>query len=73
MGVLILISQPLIYLIIRASEKSGTDVIALLTRQKTLEVLGLTLALLCIVVAVNVFLGTAIAAGLHYVLSLIHI
>ena len=67
MGVLILISQPLIYLIIRASEKSGTDVIALLTRQKTLEVLGLTLALLCIVVAVNVFLGTAIAAGLHYV------
>ena len=66
-GVLILISQPLIYLIIRASEKSGTDVIALLTRQKTLEVLGLTLALLCIVVAVNVFLGTAIAAGLHYV------
>ena len=66
-GVLILISQPLIYLIIRASEKSGTDVIALLTRQKTLEVLGLTLVLLCIVVAVNVFLGTAIAAGLHYV------
>ena len=66
-GVLILISQPLIYLVIRASEKSGTDVIALLTRQKTLEVLGLTLALLCIVVAINVFLGTAIAAGLHYV------
>lgn len=67
MGVLILISQPLIYLIIRASEKSGEDIGALLSRQKTLEVLGLTLALLCIVVAVNVFLGTAIAAGLHYV------
>jgi len=66
-GVLILISQPLIYLVLRASEKSGTDVIALLSRQKTLEVLGLTLALLCIVVAINVFLGTAIAAGLHYV------
>lgn len=67
MGVLILISQPLTYLIIRASEKSGDDVVALLTRQKTLDVLGLTLTLLCIVVAVNVFLGTAIAAGLHYV------
>ena len=66
MGVLILISQPLIYLIIRASEKSGEDVLSLLLRQKTLEVLGLTLALLRIVVAVNVFLGTAIAAGLHY-------
>ena len=62
-GVLILISQPLIYLIIRASEKSGGDIVALLTRQKTLEVLGLTLALLCIVVFTNVFLG----------LSLIHI
>lgn len=67
MGVLILISQPLMYLIFRASEKSGEDVLALLLRQKTLEVLGVTLALLCIVVTVNVFLGTAIAAGLHYV------
>jgi iron(III) transport system permease protein len=66
-GVLILISQPLLYLVIRASEKSGSDIVALLTRQKTFEVLGLTLALLCIVVFINVFLGTAIAAGLHYV------
>ena len=64
-GVLILISQPLLYLVIRASEKSGSDIVALLTRQKTFEVLGLTLALLCIVVFINVFLGTAIAAGLH--------
>jgi len=66
-GVLIVISQPLLYLIIRASEKSTGEIFALLTRQKTFEVLGTTLALLCIVVAANVFLGTAIAAGLHYV------
>lgn len=66
-GVLITISQPLIYLFIRASDKSGQEILALLTRQKTLDVLALTLLLLLIVVLVNVFLGTAIAAGLHYV------
>jgi iron(III) transport system permease protein len=66
-GVLLTISQPLIYLFIRASEKSSQEILALLSRQKTLEVLGLTLLLLVIVVCVNVFLGTAIAAGLHYV------
>ena len=65
--VLILIMQPLLYLIIRASEKSGSQIIALLTREKTLEVLGITLSLLVIVVAVNIMVGTAIAAGLHYV------
>ena len=66
-GVLITISQPLIYLFIRASSKSAAEIFALLTREKTLEVLGITLLLLSIVVLVNVFLGTAIAAGLHYV------
>lgn len=66
-GVLIVISQPLIYLFIRASAKTSEEILALLSRQKTLEVLSVTLALLAIVVAVNVFLGTAIAAGLHYV------
>jgi iron(III) transport system permease protein len=66
-GVFLTISQPLIYLFIRASDKSGDEIFALLSRQKTLDVLGLTLLLLLIVVFVNVFLGTAIAAGLHYV------
>lgn len=66
-GVLITISQPLIYLFIRASEKSSQEILLLLTRQKTLDVLALTLLLLLIVVLVNVFVGTAIAAGLHYV------
>jgi len=65
--VLVLILQPLLYLIIRASEKSGSQILALLTREKTIEVLLLTLSLLAIVVTVNILLGTAIAAGLHYV------
>ena len=66
-GVLIVISQPLIYLFIRAGDKTWEEIWALISRPKTLEVLGLTLLLLVIVVFVNVFLGTAIAAGLHYV------
>jgi iron(III) transport system permease protein len=66
-GVLITISQPLLYLIIRAGEKSAGDILALLTRSKTVEVLGVTLLLLSAVVVINVFLGTALAAGLHYV------
>lgn len=59
--------QPLAYLFIRASEKSASEILTLLTRQKTLDVLATTLSLLIIVVAINVFLGTAMAAGLHYV------
>jgi iron(III) transport system permease protein len=64
---LLLISQPLIYLFIRASEKSLGEIVDLLSRPKTIEVLALTLVLLLIVVLINIFLGTAIAAGLHYV------
>lgn len=67
MGVLITVSQPLLYLIIRAGEKPAGDILALLTRSKTVEVLGITLLLLIAVVAINVLLGTALAAGLHYV------
>ena len=66
-GVLITISQPLLYLIIRAGEKPAGDILALLTRSKTVEVLGATVLLLSAVVAINVLLGTALAAGLHYI------
>jgi iron(III) transport system permease protein len=66
-GVLITISQPLLYLIIRAGEKPAGDILALLTRSKTVEVLGVTLLLLSAVVIINVLLGTTLAAGLHYV------
>jgi iron(III) transport system permease protein len=65
--VLALLLQPLAYLFIRAGEKSTSEILTLLTRQKTLEVLLTTLLLLVIVVAINVVLGTAMAAGLHYV------
>ena len=65
--VLALMLQPLAYLFIRASEKSASEVLTLLTRQKTLDVLVITLSLLVIVVVSNVVLGTAMAAGLHYV------
>lgn len=59
--------QPLAYLLIRASEKSSAQILTLLTRQKTLEVLATTLLLLVVVVVINVVLGTVMAAGLHYV------
>jgi ABC-type Fe3+ transport system permease subunit len=65
--VLILILQPLLYLIIRASEKSGSQIIALLTREKTLEVLGITLSLLVLVVAVNVVSVLPLPGDCHYV------
>jgi ABC-type sulfate transport system permease component len=64
--VLVLILQPLLYLVIRASEKSSSQILSLLTREKTIEVLVVTLSLLAIVVLVNVLLGTAIAAGLQF-------
>ncbi len=59
--------QPLAYLFIRAGEKSASEIFTLLSRQKTLDVLATTLSLLILVVVINVFLGTAMAAGLHYV------
>jgi iron(III) transport system permease protein len=65
--VLFLMLQPLAYLFIRASEKSSAQILTLLTRQKTLEVLATTLSLLVIVVVINVLLGTVMAAGLHYI------
>ncbi len=65
--VLALLLQPLAYLFIRAGEKSTSEILTLLTRQKTLEVLLTTLSLLVIVVGINLLLGTAMAAGLHYV------
>ena len=58
---------PFIYLIIRALEKPSPEIVDLLFRGKTLEVLGTTAVLLVIVVAVNIFLGTLISVGLHFV------
>jgi iron(III) transport system permease protein len=58
---------PFIYIALRAFEKPLPEILDLLLRAKTLQVLGTTTALLLIVVAVNIFFGTLIAAGLHFI------
>jgi iron(III) transport system permease protein len=58
---------PFIYIALRAFEKPLPEIFELLLRAKTLQVLGTTTALLLIVVAVNVFFGTLMAAGLHFI------
>ena len=58
---------PFIYIAFRAFEKPVSEIIDLLFRAKTLQVLATTTALLLIVVAVNIFIGTLMAAGLHFI------
>lgn len=58
---------PLIYLLIRAFEKPLPDILDLLLRDKTLEVIGRTALLVTIVVLVNTLLGTLLANGLFFV------
>ena len=58
---------PFVYLVIRAFEKPVPEIIDLLLRSKTLEVLLTTSVLLAVVVAVNIVLGTLISVGLHFV------
>lgn len=64
--VLAFVCVPFIYIAFRAFEKPIPEIFELLFRAKTLQVLGTTTALLLIVVAVNVVLGTLIASGLHF-------
>jgi iron(III) transport system permease protein len=71
---LVVVLIPFLYLIIRAFEKPLPEIAQLLLRGKTIEVLGTTSALLAMVVIVNILLGTAIAAGIHFVrLPLAHL
>lgn len=58
---------PFVYLLVRASEKPVNEIVQLLFRQKTLEVLTTTALLVICVVAINLVLGVAIASGLHFV------
>lgn len=58
---------PFIYIGIRAFEKPIPEIFELIFRAKTLQVLGTTTALLLIVVAVNVVVGTLMASGLHFI------
>ena len=68
MGLLLsVVLIPFVYLLIRALEKPLPEIVELLFRGKTLEVLATTAVLLIIVVAVNIFLGTLISVGLYFV------
>ena len=58
---------PFVYLLVRASDKPIDEIIQLLFRQKTLEVLATTASLVVCVVVINLVLGVAIASGLHFV------
>lgn len=58
---------PFIYLIIRAFEKPLPEIVDLLLRSKTLEVLLTTSVLLVIVVVTNIIAGTLISVGVHFV------
>lgn len=58
---------PLIYLLIRAGEKSASEILALLLREKTLTVIITTATLVFAVTLINLIVGVAIACGLHFV------
>ncbi len=58
---------PFVYLFVRASDKPMDEIVQLLLRQKTLEVLTTTILLVVCVVAITLFSGVAIASGLHFV------
>jgi iron(III) transport system permease protein len=67
-GLVILISAiPLFYLITRGAEKPLGEILALLIRAKTLSVVGTTAGLVVGVVVVALFVGVALALGLHFV------
>jgi iron(III) transport system permease protein len=58
---------PVVYLLVRSSEKPVNEIAQLLVRPKTLEVLLTTSALVFGVVFITVSLGVALACGLHFV------
>jgi iron(III) transport system permease protein len=57
---------PLVYLLIRSSEKSASEITGLLFRTKTFEVLATTSLLVVMVILLTGFFGVLIAAGLHF-------
>ena len=58
---------PIFYLLVRASQKSVSEIGALLLRQKTFEVVLTTSFLVLAVVAITALIGVLIATGLHFV------
>lgn len=67
LAVLIFTLIPAFYLIIRALEKPLPEIIDLLLRQKTLEVIATTSSLVITVVLINTVVGTLLANGLFFV------
>lgn len=57
---------PVLYLLVRAGDKPIAEIVQLLLRQKTLEVLTTTILLVVCVVVITLFFGVAIASGLHF-------
>jgi iron(III) transport system permease protein len=57
---------PLIYLLIRAGEKPGAQIIDLLLRFKTLEVVTTTALLVLLVILLTAVFGVLTAAGLYF-------
>jgi len=58
---------PLTYLLIRAFEKPVPEILQLLFRDKTVEVVGRTTLLVLIVVIFNAIVGTILATGIFFV------
>ena len=58
---------PLLYLLVRASEKPFPEIMDLLLREKTLEVIGRTVSLVLLVVLIDIVVGTILANGLFFV------
>ena len=67
LAVLVFTLIPAAYLVIRALEKPLPEIIDLLLRQKTLEVIGTTTSLVITVVVINAIIGTLLANGLFFV------
>jgi iron(III) transport system permease protein len=57
---------PLIYLVIRAGEKPASQIIELLLRAKTFEVIATTALLMLLVISFTAILGVFTAAGLYF-------
>jgi iron(III) transport system permease protein len=66
-AVLIFTLIPAAYLVIRALEKPLPEIIDLLLREKTIEVIATTTLLVITVVLVNTVIGTLLANGLFFV------
>lgn len=58
---------PIGYILVRAFEKPLPEILDLLLREKTVEVIGRTTLLVIVVVIINTLLGTLLANGLFFV------